>query len=230
MLERRVVKSGYELRASQGDEGAMVISGMAARFGQISEPLENFREILQRGCFQRSLQSDRDIRCNFSHDQSQILGRRKNGTLTLAENDQGLLFRCLLPDTQAARDVYHLIVRRDLADCSFEFSVDGPDGDEWGECEDPEDRSRRVPLRTIKRANLYAVSVVGSPAYQNTSVSTEPGDTVWSGPTPRGLPFFFPEGIPETFSVELRSKILSTDRQSSNLRQSRKNLMHLMLS
>jgi uncharacterized protein len=230
MLERRFINSGRELRASQGDEGSMIISGYAARFGQISEPLEGFREVLKRGCFSRSIQSDRDIRCNFQHDRSSVLGRRKNGTLTVAEDDQGLRFRCVLPSTQAARDVYQLIQRRDVADCSFEFSVDGEDGEEWGTCEDPSDRNRRVALRTITRANLFAVSVVGEPAYQNTSVSTEPLDTVWSGPTPRGLPFFFPEGLPETFPAEMRSKIFTADQRLSKLRQSRRNLLHLMLS
>ena len=38
MLERRFVHS-VELRASQGDEGSMIISGYAARFGTMSENL-----------------------------------------------------------------------------------------------------------------------------------------------------------------------------------------------
>ena len=150
MLERRFLHR-LELRASQGDEGSMIISGYAARFGIISEPLENFREVLQKNCFSRSLASGSDVRCNYQHLQEAMLGRTKNKSLTLAEDDKGLRFRCVLPDTQGAKDVYSLITRRDISDCSFEFSVDGEDGETWSEVADPDDRTKRVALRSISQ-------------------------------------------------------------------------------
>ena len=122
MMEYRYIPA-TELRASQGDEGSMIISGYAARFGVLSHNLGKFREKIDPGAFQRSLQSDRDVSCLFNHSPSAILGRKKNGTLAVSEDGRGLKFRCNVANTTTGRDVYNLIKRNDISDCSFAFEI-----------------------------------------------------------------------------------------------------------
>lgn len=206
-MERRFFRTGVELRASQGDEGS-IISGYAATFDNVSFPLAGFRERLARGCFARSLQSDRsDVMCLMNHDPSLVLGRQRNRTLSLAEDAKGLRFRCILPDTTTARDVYRLIQRRDIADCSFAFTCDE---DSWSEIDDPDDPDTRTALRTIQRASLLDVSVVANPAYPGTSVnSADRGRHTEFNSMYRPVTDFFPTGVPSSFPAEVRAQIQS---------------------
>ena len=165
-----------ELRAAAGD--AMQIEGYAAKFGVVSKPIGGqFREVIQKGAFARCLQDmdgaddDDDCRCTVNHDTNQILGRTKNKTLTLSEDERGLKFRCQLnPDSQAHRDLHASVKRGDIDACSFAFGMT-QEGQEWtDDYMDPETNSR-CTLRTINSvASLFDVSVVTNPAYPRTQV------------------------------------------------------------
>ena len=173
-MERRTV-SGLELRADS-QNGQKSISGYSAKWNRLSEKLGNgsFREMLLRGTFTRSLQSQRsDVTCLVNHDPSLLLGRQRSGTLRVREDSIGLHFRCSLPDTTAGNDAFALIQRGDIAGCSFAFVSDG--SDTWSEIDDPED-GKRIALRTISRANLLDCSIVTNPAYSDTSVDTDDVD------------------------------------------------------
>jgi HK97 family phage major capsid protein/HK97 family phage prohead protease len=202
MIERRF--NNCSVRASQGDEGAMVISGLAARFGVLSHDLGQWRERIAQGAFTRSLRdANMDIIACREHDQKLILGRTKAGTLRLNEDGSGLRFRCELPNTQEGRDTFELIKRGDLQDCSFAFTCDEED---WNEETDPEDNSRRIPVRTLRSVTIRDVSVVSAPAYPLTSVGTELSSQ--NNPSlgnigGRSLASFFPEGVP----AEARSHV-----------------------
>jgi len=101
----------------------------------------------------------------FNHDTNIVFARTKAGTLTLSEDDTGLLTSATLPDTQAARDLAVSMERGDIDQMSFAFLAD-PDGSVW----DTEPDGRW--LRTIKRvADLYDVSPVTFPAYPDTSIA-----------------------------------------------------------
>src|SRR5258707_13658210 len=98
-IERRLMR---ELRAeSQGDEATLV--GYAAVFGSKSEDLGGFRETVMPGAFKRSIGSGADVKFLMNHDPSLVMGRTKNNTLALEEDDRGRMFRVKLPPTQAAR-------------------------------------------------------------------------------------------------------------------------------
>lgn len=231
-IERRFLHTG-ELRAEgQGDKLSLI--GYAARWGTLSEPLGgrgggSFRETLTPGCFARSLQSDRsDVQCLMNHDPSLILGRQKNKSLSVSEDGNGLRFRCNVANTSVGRDVFNLVRRGDIADCSFSFQVDGADGDNWTEVDDPDDPDTRTPLRTIIRARLFDVSVVASPAYQGTSVSSMNPHSVSS--MPRSMMDYFPQGVPQSFPVEVRSRIMSSQSPSSRAALARQRAIALMLS
>lgn len=215
-MERRYV-SGVELRAISQD-GQRSISGHAAKWNRYSEKLggNSFREMLKPGAFTSSLQDARsDVTCLMNHDPSLLLGRQRSGTLRVKEDSIGLHFRCSLPDTTAGNDAYNLIQRGDLRGCSFAFQI--PDGgDSFEMIDDPEDGSR-IALRTITRASLLDCSVVTSPAYPDTDVSTD-GVTELNSYFPIG-------GIPASFPAEVRSRIMTAE----NSRTSRKNLIAFIL-
>jgi HK97 family phage prohead protease len=182
---------------------ANTMTGTAARFNVLSHPLDGFFERIQPGAFKNSLQSDRDCICNINHNNDRILGRRKNGTLKLNEDDRGLQFRCELPDTSDGRDIAALLKREDLSECSFAFTVDL---DSWDNETDGDGRSMLV--RTLRSVNLMDVAVVASPAYPGTSAGVNVACSPHvMGRSERDL---FPEGMP----IEMRSRILSVNPQN----------------
>src|SRR6185437_15993750 len=103
-IERRSLAA--DLRAeSQGDEMSLV--GYAALFNSESKNLGAFRERIKPGAFTRSLNEGADVKALVNHDPSQLLGRTKNGTLKLEQDDRGLKFRVVLnPQSQAHRDLH----------------------------------------------------------------------------------------------------------------------------
>jgi HK97 family phage prohead protease len=210
VVERRFI-SGTSLRTS-GDRSTPRISGTAARFGVLSHDLGGWKERIKPGAFTRSLQSDRDVMCLVNHSPDRVLGRRKNSTLFLAEDERGLHFSCLLPNTSDGRDVHELIKRSDLSECSFAFQVD-PDGEEWGEEDDPEDRGCKCRVRTLRSCRLFDVSVVAQPAYPSTSVNVSADPMTMDGGSafsPRDL---FPQGLPAEVRNHLGTAVLNTTQE-----------------
>ena len=111
---RKHITVNAELRAS-GEGKARVIEGYAATFDSLSTDLGGFLcekprigLLLGSPCYQP--------RCTqvmlINHDSNAVLGRTKSGTLKIAQDARGLKFRCELPDTQAARDIYESIEAR----------------------------------------------------------------------------------------------------------------------
>lgn len=160
MIERR---AGDTAKFEQ--EGRKLV-GYAAVFDSPSENLGGFREFIRRGAFKKSIESGADIRGLVDHNTQLVIGRRSNGTLTLAEDSKGLLVEIKLPDVSYANDLIQLVRDNYISGMSFGFSV--PDGgDEWG----PPVAGDTLRTRTIKAADLAEVSVVSFPAYGATHVS-----------------------------------------------------------
>lgn len=97
----------------------------------------------------------------FNHNWDNVLGRTKSGTLRLLEDAKGLNFHVDLPDTSVARDLSASMERGDINQCSFGFYV----------TEETWDYSVEPALRTIKEVDLYEISVVSIPAYDDTEAS-----------------------------------------------------------
>ena len=160
-MERRILPINAEVRAA-GDGKPAMISGYAARFNELSVVLYGmFRERIAPGAFTETLASD-DIRSLWNHNADYVLGRNKNGTLRLQEDDTGLFMEVDPPDTQAGRDALISVQRGDVNQQSFMFDVQ-PDGDDWYE-----DAEGQI-IRMLKRVRLYEVSPVTFPAYPQTS-------------------------------------------------------------
>jgi hypothetical protein len=99
----------------------------------------------------------------FNHDPNFVLGRTKAGTLTLTEDEIGLRYDITLPNTLAAKELHESIKRGDISQSSFAFRVVK---DSW-----PSVRSGEMPLRQIEDVELFDVSPVTYPAYEDTTVS-----------------------------------------------------------
>lgn len=147
------------------------IQGYAAVFNSTTDIGGYFQESIAPGAFSRSIGQGDDIRALFDHDWANVLGRVSAHTLTLSEDEHGLKFELLLPDTTVGRDLAVSMERGDINQCSFGFVVNA---DAW----DYSDSD--YPKRTITDVDLYEVSVVALPAYEDTEASlvrSKGGDT-----------------------------------------------------
>ncbi len=154
---RRCTMFGPPAEVQTRDDNKPVIVGYAAVFDQTTE-LWGFKERIAPGAFARALSEGQDVRALLNHDPNLVLGRTKNGTLELREDDNGLAYAIHVPETTAGRDAVELIKRGDVDQSSFAFSIRK---EEW------DDDQQTVTIREIDR--LYDISPVTYPAYEGTS-------------------------------------------------------------
>ncbi|BAR81210.1 prohead protease [Bacillus thuringiensis serovar tolworthi] len=143
------------------EEQPSKITGYAAVFNSKTTIGGWFDEVIEPGAFARSLSENSDIRALFNHNWDNVLGRTKSGTLILEEDEKGLKFEIELPNTSVGRDLAESMSRGDINQCSFGFWI----------TEENWDYSVEPALRTIKEVELYEISVVSIPAYEDTEVS-----------------------------------------------------------
>lgn len=161
-FERRYLPAeDLEVRGKSG-EGATLI-GHAAVFNRLSQNLGGFVEMVKPGAFRKTIQ-EADIRALVDHESRLILGRNRAGTLTLAEDDEGLLAEIDIPDTSYARDLVTSIERGDVTQMSFGFTTVR---DDWKTTE------QDFPLRLLEEVRLFDVSPVTFAAYTDTSLTVE---------------------------------------------------------
>lgn len=146
---------------TRDDNEIHTISGYAAVFNSPTIIGGWFEEVISPGAFSKTISENGDIRALFNHDWNNVLGRTKAGTLRLSEDDRGLKFEVDLPNTSIARDLVESLKRGDINQCSFGFI---PTIEEWDDTIEP-------MKRTIKEVELYEISVVSIPAYEDTEVS-----------------------------------------------------------
>jgi HK97 family phage prohead protease len=165
--KRELVTGTMEIR--ENENGVRTISGYAVKWEMKSEQMgywTRFREQFKKGAFTESLTND-DQRALWSHNPSQVLGRTKNGTLRLYEDDIGLRFELDLPNTTLGQDTYETIKRGDVDGVSFGFQMQKQ---EWDES-DPDNI-----VRSVLQAQLLEISPVAFPAYPDSQVSARSND------------------------------------------------------
>jgi HK97 family phage prohead protease len=161
---KKEVRSGsgaLERRDGEEDaQDAQKITGYAAVFNTWATIGGWWEERIAPGAFSKSI-AEHDVRALFNHDSNFVLGRNRAGTLTLAEDARGLYFNATPPDTQWARDLVTSIKRGDISQCSIGFFVRKQ---EW------DDTDPKMPKRTIIEVELFDVSPVTYPAFEDTQV------------------------------------------------------------
>lgn len=155
----REIRGGIPAEIRADDDGIKV-SGYAAVFDQETDIAGLFREKIARGAFVDAIGRD-DVVFLINHD-GLPLARTRSGTLTLREDDHGLYMETVLDaEDPDVRSIVGKMKRGDLDKMSFAF---WPDVQEW-------DDSGEIPLRTVKKASLYDVSIVTTPAYDGTEIA-----------------------------------------------------------
>jgi HK97 family phage prohead protease len=146
------------LTVETGDEPR--ITGHVAVFNQWSADLGPFIEKIEPGAFSKTIKEG-DIHLYWNHDGTFVLGRNKSGTLTLTEDETGLLIENLPPNTQMVRDLVLEPMRRgDVDKGSFAFM---PVRQEWG-------RLDGELTRTLHEVRLFHTAILPKGAYPQTSV------------------------------------------------------------
>lgn len=163
-MRTKTIIRNCELRGTACNEenGDMILEGYAAVFDSPTVLYEidgvQYKETLERNAFQNT--EMKDCCMKYNHDDSALLlARTRGGSLNVSIDDVGLKFRAKLFNTTFARDIYTLVKEGGLDKCSFAFTIK----------DDSYDKKSRT--RTIKQIKeLYDVSVVDIPAYDDTSV------------------------------------------------------------
>jgi uncharacterized protein len=162
-MTKKEKRKAIECRSITTDDGGMKkIVGYAAVFGKPSEDM-GFIETIRKGAFRKAIGIS-DARALFNHDTDTLpLGRQSAGTLILREDDEGLYYEILPPDTQTARDLMTSIERGDVRESSYGFTVAV---DQW-DFSDPKTVRREI----IEIEEVFDVSPVVFAAFNDTSVA-----------------------------------------------------------
>ena len=180
--------SGLQIRQKSEGEGddkkqCRSVTGHPILFGVRSQNLwswstrEELYEIMEPGCITNELINQSDIILNAFHQNSTIFGRSKNGkgTLSIKLTDRGVEMSCDMPETQAANDMLESIRRGDITGMSFAYRSDEQDSENGVSYEKLKERSaegKDIWIRHVKKVTgLFDVSIVATPAYNQTDVS-----------------------------------------------------------
>lgn len=162
LLERRFFQ--FPPTLEKREEGKpSVIAGYAALFNSRTVIWGMWEESIKPGAFARALKEKHDCRSLFNHDPNWVLGRTKSGTLVLREDEKGLWSETTPPDTQQARDVVENIRNGNVDQMSFAFV---PKETKWTFS----DKVGVMDHCEIQDVDLYDISPVTYPAYEDTSV------------------------------------------------------------
>jgi len=154
-IEKRGGILGVETRA---DDEKRTLHGYAAIFNSDTDIGGWWTERIAPGAFASTIAGD--IRALVDHDMGRVIGRTKSGTLRLSEDSKGLRCEIDIPNTTDGNDLWELVERGDISGMSFGFRVTRQ---EWDETIDP-------PVRTIQAIELFEVSAVAFPAYDDTEI------------------------------------------------------------
>lgn len=149
-----------ELRRVGDDDKSKRIVGHAAVFNKKTR-IADFDEKIAPGAFAETIKSG-DIRAFWNHNSDIVLGRNTAGTLSLEEDRKGLKVEIDPPDTELVRSHMASIDRGDVTGMSFGFRVIR---ETW------ETNKNKPDLRTLEEIELFEVSPVALPAYENTDVA-----------------------------------------------------------
>ena len=149
------------------EEDSRRLEGRAIVFDSYSNNL-GFYEKINRSAVTQELINNSDIIFTFNHDPNQLLARYRNGggSLDVELREDGVYFSFDIPNTTLGNDIYELIKRGDISNCSFCFTVaDEKDSQKWDK------RDGKMYREIMKISGLYDLSAVTYPAYSDTDIN-----------------------------------------------------------
>ncbi len=145
---------------TRAEDGNLYIEGYFAVFGSEYRMWENAIETIDEDAFNETV--DGDVRALVNLDSTLVLGRTTAGTLTLRVDRTGLWGSILINQSdQDAMNLYERVKRGDVSQCSFGFDILD---------QSTEVMENGTTVWRLKKVELYEVSVVTFPAYEDTSV------------------------------------------------------------
>ncbi|MCB5201814.1 HK97 family phage prohead protease [Neorhizobium sp. T786] len=143
----------------RAEGNAIKVSGYAAVFNEETDIGGYFREVIVPGAFSEAIGRD-DVVFLINHE-GLPMARTRSGTLKLSEDRKGLFIEAELdPEDPDVKAIVPKMRRGDLDKMSFAF---WPESQDWDDTKDP-------PLRSVRKARLYDVSIVTTPAYEGTEI------------------------------------------------------------
>lgn len=158
-FERRIFPA-QDAKIIRADDktGSLKFRGRPWVYGQLSDDLGGWQEIIEPGAATRTLAGTPDCRFLLNHDANFLLARTLSGTLSLSEDDEGGWADAEMANVSYARDLAVLIERGDLSQMSFGFWITS---DEWA------GNLHRVHSFDLDGGDVSAVTF---PAFPQTSV------------------------------------------------------------
>ena len=159
-----IEKRSLPLEIRMDDEGdSRSVKGYAVVYDTWTDIGNWYREKIAPGALRSALMNS-DIRLLLNHDSNHLLARQKSGTLSVREDEKGLYFEATIPESR--EDVYEMVKRGDLDECSFAFRVSK---DEWRYAYENDDLD--VDERVIKEISIVPeITLATFGAYKTTSV------------------------------------------------------------
>lgn len=154
------VRDMGELNEVNGEAAEKKISGYFVVFNSETELYPGVWEEVSPEALQGVDLSD--VRALIDHDTAKVLGRTKANTLVLKVDGHGLYGEITINEQdQEAVSLYSRVMRGDVDQCSFGFNILNEEMDQ---------RTDGTIKFTIKEIELFEVSVVTFPAYEDTAV------------------------------------------------------------
>lgn len=162
-LERenfRTIRSVGTDFQTRDDASEPTIEGYFAVFDSNYNIAPDMTESVAPSAFDNTLGND--IRALTNHDTTMVLGRTTNDTLELRTDEHGLWGKIRInPNDSDAMNLFERVKRGDVSQCSFGFEIVKEESEVF------DDGSIHW---TIEEVNLFEVSCVTFPAYQETSI------------------------------------------------------------
>ena len=164
--EKLSIQRSYEITyRAKKDSDKKIIQGYAVVFDAWADVRswgESWKECIRKGAFTQSLKEN-NILALYNHDFNNVLAR-KDVNMKLVEEDKGLYFEIELPDTNQANDLYELIDKGIVNQCSFAGYVRK---NLWSE-----DDGGNV-LREILEIDLIEITITPIPVYEVTEAEVK---------------------------------------------------------
>lgn len=148
---------------NKSDTNEKIVVGYVVKFNERSQLIYNeFYEKVSKGAFAKSIEQN-TIKALWDHNTNLVLGSTRAGTLKIEEDDIGLKFEIILPNTETGRNAFESIQRGDVDGVSFGFYVRN---DNWEYLKDED-----IYERTLLDIDLYEISPTPFPAYETSEVA-----------------------------------------------------------
>ena len=167
MNKRNSYRTAQFKTREETETGDLILSGYFIKFDEVTELWPGYFEVIKREGVEKAIQNA-DIRALFNHDDSLVLGRTGNGTVTLGVDDIGLFGDIVInkEDPQAI-GAYARVQRGDVVGCSFGFIPIKIN---------TEERDDGSYLDTILELEIFEVSPCTFPAYPQTEIAARQKD------------------------------------------------------